>query len=241
MAPRKKLDLSLVLPTFNEESHFTSSVARIIRILSYTRLHYEIIFVDDKSEDGTTTLIQKVLLKHPKWKSLFHRKNLGRGRSVTDGIEIAKGKVVGFIDIDLEVSPVYIAEMTEMILSDEAEVVIGHRTNKSTVNTLFGEFISGGCRFLSQKMFGTGNLDTQCGYKFFNRKKILPVLAQCHHPRWFWDTEIMVFARRANLRIHEVPVLFIRRTDKTSSVYLWEDTMDYIESLWKLWHRMLKK
>jgi glycosyltransferase AglD len=240
MALRKKIDLSLVLPTYNEESHFNDSVARINRILSYSKLRFEIIFVDDKSNDGTPTLINKTLIKHPKWKVIYHRKNIGRGRAVSDGINIARGKVVGYIDIDLEVSPIYIPEIVDIIQNDVADVVIGKRMYHTSISSLFREILSVSYRYLADKMVGTGSIDTETGYKFFDRKKILPILTKTRHPHWFWDTEIMVFAKRANLRIREVPVLFLRRFDKKSTVRVFRDAKDYIENLWKLWHRLMK-
>lgn len=74
--------------------------------------------------------------------------------------------------------------------------------------------------------------DTETGYKFFNRKKILPIMKRTMHNGWFWDTEIMALAYRAGLRIREEPVLFIRRLDKKSSVRLLHDAVGVAEILY---------
>jgi glycosyltransferase involved in cell wall biosynthesis len=236
---RKRPDLSLVLACYNEETLFDDSVKRILNTLKLSKLRFELIFVDDKSVDGTPTLISKSVLKHPGWKAIYHRRNMGRGRSVSDGILAAKGKVAGYIDMDLEVSSIYIPETVKMILDDEVDMVIGKRIYRTTLSSIIREIVSVCYRYLASNMVGTGNLDTESGYKFFNRKKILPILAKTRNPHWFWDTEIMVFARRANLRIREVPVLFLRRFDKKSSVNLIPDAVDYLNNLWKLWRRFL--
>jgi len=228
---KQPIDLSLILPCYNEEPIFAESVRRIIQILSLSRITYEIIFVDDKSRDKTRQLIQKACTKYPNSKALYHTVNKGRGKTVTDGMKEARGTVVGYIDIDLEVSPVYIPMLVGMILENKADVVIGKRMYRTRIQSMPREILSFGYQWLSNYLIGTGNVDTESGYKFFNREKILPILGLTRHPHWFWDTEIMVLVKRKGLRIMEVPVLFLRRFDKTSSVRIFRDSIDYMKSL----------
>lgn len=231
-------DLSLVLACYNEAPVFEKSVERIIDTLLLSRLSFELIFVDDKSSDKTPRLITKACKKYPRCYPLFHRNNCGRGKTVADGIRIAKGKAVGYIDIDLEVSPVYISEMVQMILSDKADVVIGKRIYRTTFVSIPREISSLIYRSLADSMVGTGRLDTETGYKFFNRKKILKILPMIRHRHWFWDTEIIVQAKLSGLRIREVPVLYTRRFDKKSTVRVLSDSLDYLISLWRLRKRL---
>jgi len=230
----RSVELSLVLPCFNESGLFVESVARITGILDLSRLTYEIIFVDDHSRDNTRSLIEKIIKedgKDGRFRAVFHAHNQGRGRTVRDGIRAARGTVVGYIDIDCEVDPVYIPQMVSQIIARRADVVIGRRYYRSTPKAVVREILSRGYQWLSDRLIGTGGMDTETGYKFFSRKHILPVLTKATHPGWFWDTEIMVYARRANLRIIEVPVLFLRRFDKISSVNIIKDTLDYMVEL----------
>ena len=76
-------------------------------------------------------------------------------------------------------------------------------------------------------------MDTETGFKFFNRGKILPVLEQVQDKRWFWDTEIMVRALWNGLNITEIPCLFMRRSDKKSTVNLRKDIWDYLAKLYR--------
>lgn len=233
---KKSVDLSLVLPCYNEAGLFVESVRRIQETLDASRFSYEIIFVDDASSDGTQELIQlsRVASRNRSvFRALFHRINQGRGKTVVDGIRIAKGTVVGYIDIDCEVSPVYIPQMVSLILKKRADVVIGKRYYRTTPGSLLREVLSRGYQWISDVMIGTGGLDTETGYKFFARRKIVPIVSKTKHPGWFWDTEVMVYAKQAGLKIIEVPVLFLRRFDKKSSVNIVKDTLEYVAQLWR--------
>lgn len=225
---KKQIDLSLILACYNEAGLFTESVARIKDVLDTSRFSYELICVDDNSRDNTSDLIRKT-----PYRALFHTKNLGRGRTVADGIRIANGRVAGYIDIDCEVDPIYIPSMVSLILNKKADVAIGRRFYRTSLRAFFREILSRGYQWLSDTMIGTEGLDTETGYKFFSRKKILPILSKAKNPGWFWDTEIMVYALRANLRVLEVPVLFLRRFDKRSSVNILRDTIEYVLQLFR--------
>ncbi|OGG04327.1 hypothetical protein A2Z33_04230 [Candidatus Gottesmanbacteria bacterium RBG_16_52_11] len=240
MAKTTPPDLSLVLACYNEEPIFRDSVRRITEILSETRLSWELIFVDDKSRDRTPDMIRALVASHPDWKALFHDVNTGRGKAVSDGMLVAAGTVVGYIDIDLEVAPVYIPQMVRLILRRSADMVIGRRIYRTEAYTILREIFSIGYRKLADFMVGTGSVDSESGYKFMRRSLILPVLARTRHPHWFWDTEITVLARRAGIKIAELPVLFLRRHDKVSSVRLFRDSADYLVNLWKFRRRLGK-
>lgn len=226
------LDVSLVLACYNEAGLFVESVKRIRSVLENSRYRYEIIFVDDASRDETARLIASYCKKYPNMRAIYHEKNCGRGKTVTDGIKEAQGKVVGYIDIDCEVSPVYMPSMISLILKNQADVVLGRRHYRTSPRAIVREVLSRGYQWLSDTLIGTGGLDTETGYKFFDRKKIVPVLRHATHAGWFWDTEIVIYAKRAKLRIMEVPVLFLRRFDKISSVNIVRDTIDYMIQLW---------
>lgn len=235
----ERVDFSLVLPCFNESGLFLKSVERIIDALNAGTYSYEIIFVDDGSTDGTQKLIERMCKKYSFCHAIYHNKNMGRGKAVMDGIVKAKAEIVGYIDIDCEVSPVYVPYMVSIIAGRKADMVIGRRYYRTSPKSLFREVLSRGYQWLADVMVGTGMLDTESGYKIFRKGKIVPIFKRIEHQGWFWDTEIVVHAKRARLKIVEVPVLFLRRFDKQSSVNIVSDTIDYIVQLVRF-SRLLK-
>lgn len=238
---RKHVDVSLVLPCFNEARVFEESINTILSVLRHTRFSWQLILVDDKSRDETAFLIKnllkKTLGKH--CKAIFHRYNMGRGRSVMDGIMASHATVVGYIDVDLEISPVYIPMICEKLLTGTPDIIIGKRIFQTNSSTIWQEIVVKIYQLFTNKMVDTGQVDADSGYKFFNRKRILPILKKTRHNRWFWDTEILVFARRAGLRIEEEPVIFTRRLDKTPNYKLIHDTREGLGNVWALWKRLL--
>lgn len=241
MRKTKTIDFSLILPCYNEEPIFENNVKHILKVLEQSTLNFEVIFVDDKSKDRTKKLIQKVCKLNPKKvRALYHEKNKGRGATVVDGILAANGVVVGYMDIDCEVSPIYISEIVNLILENSADVVLGKRIYRTTFKSLIREILSFGYQAFANIMLDTDNLDTESGYKFFNRKKIMPLLKYADHNHWFWDTQIVILAKRKGLKIREVPVLFLRRFDKISSVRIFADVWDYCVNIFKF-RRQLKR
>lgn len=235
-----RIDLSLILPCFNEASHFNQSFRAIQEVLVRSSLQYEILLIDDGSSDETPELIRLANGKSARIKAFFHSKNQGRGATVAHGIRKAQGTIVGYMDIDCEVSPRYIPACVRLIADGKAEVVVGARRYQIR-GSILRAIHSTGYRYLADWMLGTGGIDTESGYKFFRKDAIAPILSQVKHQRWFWDTEIIVLVKRAGLRIAQVPVEFVRRSDKQSTVQASVDIPDYLISLVRLRNRLIWK
>jgi len=227
-----KYDVSLILACYNETEIFNDSVKRIIRVMDATDYTYEIIFVDDKSLDNTRQLINKALLKYPNHNlsAYFHDKNYGRGQTVIDGFKKAQGKIVGFIDIDLEVGEWYLPKFISAI-EVGSDVVTGWRIYDFNLHSFIRWIGSKGYFCLQKKLLRLPLHDTEAGYKFFNKAKTIPILKKCQHQDWFFDTEVLARAFEAKLKIQEIPVAFVRNRDKTSTVKLIPDTIKYLKNL----------
>lgn len=229
-----KFDFSLILPCYNEAEIFNDSVKRIINTLNQTDYTWEIIFVEDKSKDNTAALI-KTALKHYSRDNLsviFHKKNLGRGQTVIDGFNQAQGKIIGYIDIDLEIDELYLPKFIQTIETN-TDVAIAWRVYDFQLWSIPRWLATKGYILLRKILLGLPYKDTEGGYKFFNRRKLLPLLAKAKHQGWFFDTEIMTLCFKACLNVVEIPVAFVRRPDKTSTVRLIPDSIDYLINLIK--------
>jgi len=166
-----QLDLSLVLPCYNEGPHFEQSVGTLLDVLNHTSLTYEIFFVDDKSQDNTRELIGQICEKNPQCRTHFHTENKGRGAAFKTGFQMTSGQVTGFIDIDLEIHALYIPYLVGLILTHHYDMSLGRRyyvLNQTGV--IHRHILSHAYRKLSQLMLGIDFHDTETGCKFFQKR-----------------------------------------------------------------------
>ena len=226
----EQIDLSVVLPCYNERVVIEESTAELVRVLEATRLSWEIIFVDDVSKDDTVARAERLCAADPRLRLIKHERNTGRGRTATDGLRAARGRIAGFLDIDLEVPARYIPPAVEAIRAG-AEVVCAWRIYLPNLQLLHREVLSKGYSRLVRGQLGLPLRDTEAGFKFFDRDRILPILDQTRNPGWFWDTEVMARAYFAGLRIVELPAVFVKRNEVPTTVRIIPDTIEYWRQL----------
>ena len=232
------MDLSLVIPCYNEAPHLRGSVDALLEVLERTRLQYELVFVDDVSKDETRAVLAELCATRPRCRAILHATNKGRGGAFKTGYLATTGAVTGFIDIDLEVAAHYVPPLVERIRSHGVDVATGHRHYlMSQTHAAHRIVLSRAYRLLLRLSLGCGVRDTETGCKFFKRATATPVVLGSDSDGWFFDTEVMVRAALADLVIEELPVLFLRRWDKQSTVRLWHDIQAYLVEL----HRFRRK
>jgi glycosyltransferase involved in cell wall biosynthesis len=212
-------EISVVIACYNEEETLLQSFAEIRDTLDAMRRPWEIIFVDDKSRDRTRLLLAEIIATHPglDLRLILHEHNQGRGATVTDGFRAARGAITGFLDVDLEVHCHYIPSLVRAV-EKGADIATVRRIYAFQIMRLDRYFMSRGYSVLARWVLGTRLQDTETGFKFFKRERLLPVLDEVQDPGWFWDTEFMVRAERKGFRISEIPGAYLRRDDKTSTV-----------------------
>lgn len=235
------MDVSIIIACYNESSHLENSVEIIKNIMDSTKWSYELIFIDDLSIDGTQDILKKIKAEHPEWKFYFHDVNIGRGGTVSEGFLKSDGAVVGFIDIDLEVPAYIIPALIVEIEHNKYHVATAKRDYRIHLPIIHRWFISRSYNFMVKKLLRINLEDTETGCKFFCREKLLPILLYTEDKRWFWDTEIMVNCYVENLKIKELPALFIRRPEKKSTVNLSSDIKDYFVKIINFRKRFKKR
>jgi glycosyltransferase involved in cell wall biosynthesis len=224
--------VSLVLACYNEEQILETSFAEIREILRELGRPFEVIFVDDASRDRTREILRALVAAHSDLdlNVILHERNQGRGATVTDGFRAARGEITGYLDVDLEVHCRYVPSLVRA-LEQGADVATVRRIYAFQILRLDRYLMSRGYSFLVRRLLGVDLQDTETGFKFFRREKLLPVLDQIRDPGWFWDTEFMVRALRRGLRIVEIPGAYLRRYDKASTVRGLRDSAEYFLKL----------
>ena len=125
-----KLDLSIVIPLFNEDESLPELTDWIAKVMKREGYSYEIIFVNDGSTDNSWEVIKELRGKNEAVKAISFRKNQGKSAGLNQGFKAASGEVVITMDADLQDSPEEIPELRRMILEDGYDLVSGWKQKR---------------------------------------------------------------------------------------------------------------
>lgn len=229
--------VSIILPCYKEEAHLRSSIEELIRVARSFDFTYEFIFVDDASPDNTRGILKEFEKTMESAQFVYHINNGGRGRALKSGYSVARGEIIGYIDIDLEISPKYIADaILQLKLFD---VVVANRSyfSQFSANSVLRNLTSRTYKRISKFTLTHKFQDTEAGFKFFIKEKVHTFFGDIRDNHWFWDTEFMLCAQKYNLKVAELPVEFIRNNRKKSTVRILSDTRKYIVAIFRYRNR----
>ncbi|MCZ6601157.1 MAG: glycosyltransferase family 2 protein [Acidobacteria bacterium] len=202
--------LSIVIPAFNEAGRIAASLCTILEYLAAEGHDGEIIVVDDGSRDTTVEVVRGILGDGGPHQLLTGRANRGKGFSVREGALAATRPWTLLSDADLSTPIAEVDRLLTTAVEEELDLVMGSRA-------LAGSRIGVYQGWLRRNMGRSFNLvmraitglpfkDTQCGFKLWRTESIRPLLGRLTIDGFAWDVELLVLARRAGLRLAEVPV-----------------------------------
>ena len=176
----KRLDISVVVPLFNEAESLPELVAWIDRVAHENSLTYEIIMVDDGSTDGSWGVVKELSVRYPAVKGISFMRNYGKSAALYSGFEMASGEVVFTMDADLQDSPDEIPEMRRMILEDGYDLVSGWKRKR--YDPIGKRWPSKFFNLTARIMSGIRLHDFNCGLKAYRLKvvKSIEVYGEMH-------------------------------------------------------------
>lgn len=199
--------LTIVIPCYNEEKTIASIVAKV---RGSKIANKEIIIVDDKSTDGTRSILESVI-KPLVSKILYHEKNCGKGAALRTGFAAATGDVVIVQDADLEYDPEEYQQIVEPIFNGETDVVFGSRFLHGKAKGYLGNRLANrGLTFLSNMFTGLHLTDMETCYKAFRSEIIQQI--KIKENRFGFDPEITAKVAKLKCRVMEVPISYNPRT-----------------------------
>ena len=201
-------ELSIIIPSFNEELRLSSTLEKIARYVERERRSTEVIVVDDGSTDRTAEVAESFRGKLPELRVLANGTNRGKGYSVRHGSLEARGAMVLFTDADLS-SPIEEAGKLFAALQDH-DVAIGSRALDRRLievrESAFREFAGIIFNKIVRIVLRLPFVDTQCGFKAFRRERCRVIFEQQTIERFGFDPELLYLARHHGLSTVEVPV-----------------------------------
>jgi dolichyl-phosphate beta-glucosyltransferase len=204
-----QVDLSVVVPAYNEERRLPPTLIDMIDYLDRRGLSYEILVIDDGSRDGTPEVVRKFERVRNQVRLIQLPKNYGKGHAVRLGVLNSRGARVLFADAD-GATPIQELDRLQTALSSGADLAIGSRALASS-DTKVATSIHR--RVLGRVFNRCVNLillpsiaDTQCGCKMFTRTAALFLFRRQRADRFSFDVELLYMAHKANMVIKEVPI-----------------------------------
>jgi len=238
-----KPELSVVIPTYNEEAAIRHTVEAVATYLAQARIRHEIIVVDDGSTDGTVEAVRELARILPGI-HVIPGEHAGKGGAVRRGVLEAQGAHVLFLDADHSTR---IEEWEKLApwLRDGYEVVIGSRkmagahihVRQPPLREAMGKVFT----WLTNSLLGVRVRDVTCGFKGYCLPAARAIFQRLRMTGWGFDAEALFIARRLGYHIKEVPVVWA--DDASTKVRLAKDAMrSFIELVrirlgaWRGWY-----
>lgn len=176
----QNLDISVVVPLYNEEESLPELVSWIDSVARKNNLSYEIIMVDDGSTDSSWCVVEELKAKYPAVRGLSFMRNYGKSAALYCGFDMARGEVVFTMDADLQDSPDEIPEMRRMILEEGYDIVSGWKRKRH--DPIGKRWPSKFFNLTARLMSGIKLHDFNCGLKAYRRKviKSIEVYGEMH-------------------------------------------------------------
>ena len=175
------LDLSIVIPLYNEEESLQELVAWIDRVCTEQKLSYEVIMIDDGSTDDSWNVISQLSAQYQAVKGIKFQRNYGKSPALHEGFKAAMGNVVITMDADLQDSPDEIPELYSMIINDGYDLVSGWKKVRYD-NAVTKNLPSKLYNSVNRRLTGIKLHDMNCGLKSYKKKvvKSIEVYGEMH-------------------------------------------------------------
>jgi dolichyl-phosphate beta-glucosyltransferase len=235
MRNEESIDLSVVIPAFNESERLPLSLPAVARYFAEQPYATEIVLVDDGSPDATFATICDLASHLPlPVTAARYAPNQGKGHALKAGFELTRGRRVLFCDADLS-TPIEETERLLAILDGGTPVVIGSRKMKGAsievhqpwLRESMGKVFTALARRLAADVS-----DTTCGFKAFDGDVGRDLFGRGRIWDWSFDAEILLLARIGGHRIHEVPVRW--HDERDTKVRLFRDAVQSLLGLMRI-------
>jgi putative flippase GtrA len=226
--------LDIVIPVYNEERDLEGSVRRLHRYLASEVPYPSRITVADNASTDNTLVVAEALADELPDVNVIHLDAKGRGGALYAAWMTSQADVVAYMDVDLSTDLSALMPLVAPLISGHSDVAIGSRLAASSrvVRGPKREFVSRSYNLILRGVLGARFSDAQCGFKAVRAdvaRQLLPLVADTG---WFFDTELLVIAERAGLRIHEVPVDWV--DDPDSRVDIVSTAVNDLKGCWRV-------
>jgi putative flippase GtrA len=214
------IQVDIVVPVKNEERDLAPSVRRLVAYLRESFPFTARVTIADNGSTDSTWAVASALAGELDEVRAVHMDLPGRGRALRQIWSESDADVLAYMDVDLSTDLNALLPLVAPLLSGHSDLAIGSRLARGSrvIRGPKREVISRSYNLLLRASLGAGFSDAQCGFKAIRREHARVLLPLTEDTGWFFDTELLVLAERAGLRIHEVPVDWIDDIDSRVNI-----------------------
>ncbi|MEU3370773.1 glycosyltransferase [Streptomyces sp. NPDC006660] len=226
--------LDVTVPVYNEERDLERCVRRLHDHLARTfPYRFRITVADNASTDATPRIARRLDDEIPEVRAV-RLEEKGRGRALRTVWSGSDAPVLAYMDVDLSTDLNALLPLVAPLISGHSDLAIGSRLARSSrvVRGARREFISRTYNLILRGSLAARFSDAQCGFKAIRGDVARGLLPLVEDTGWFFDTEMLVLAERAGLRIHEVPVDWV--DDPASSVHIVRTAVEDLKGVWRV-------
>ena len=226
--------VEIVIPVYNEERDLERSVRRLRAYLDACFPFHSVVTIADNASTDRTQEIGEQLAASVVGVRYMRLNDKGRGRALAATWLMSTADVVAYMDVDLSTDLDALLPLVAPVISGHSDVAIGSRlsTGSRVRRGWKRELISRCYNALLHVTLGATFTDAQCGFKAIRAETARRLVPQVQNRSWFFDTELLVLAQRASLRIAEVPVDW--NDDPDSRVRLLPTAIEDLGGVWRL-------
>jgi glycosyltransferase involved in cell wall biosynthesis len=227
--------LDVVVPVYNEEAALPGCVRRLHAHLSGEMPYpFRITIADNASTDGTLEIAHRLGVELP-GVHVRHLREKGRGRALAAVWSTSNAPVLAYMDVDLSTDLAALFPLVAPLISGHSDLAIGSRLLRGSrvVRGPKREFISRCYNQILRRVLRARFSDAQCGFKAIRADIARQLLPLIEDTGWFFDTELLILAERAGLRVHEVPVDWV--DDPDSSVDIVATAVADLKGVARMW------
>ena len=227
--------VDVVIPCYNEVSVLRGSVERTLQLFDeHPGYDWRLVIADNGSNDGTSELARDLERDHERVRALVLTVK-GRGIALREAWLGSEADVASYMDVDLSTDLDQLPDLVGMVAEGGYDVVSGSRLARgsATTRSLKREFISRCYVLIIRAFFPRLRIsDAQCGFKAASRETVEAMVPGIEDRAWFFDTELLVRAHQAGLRVGELPVRWVE--DPDTKVHIISTAVEDIRGLVRL-------
>ena len=229
---------SVVIPVYNEADRIQANIRIIKKVLDDFKCSYEIVVIDDGSQDNTYELLKELKKNIPNLVINKNATNYGKGRALKKAFRYTTGDLIIWLDADLDLHPFQISTLYDIMMLDKADIVIGSKTHPNSVVNypLSRRIISMGYYCFVYMFFGLPCHDTQTGLKLFKREVLKKVLPRILVKQFAFDLEVLVNAHHLGFSISEAPIV-LKSQRRFGRIGIDAITAAFLDTM-AIWYRM---